>query len=1254
MIGWQLAYAHARKLEERGNWEAAAATYERLVQRGEAANPRVVFRLGHALFRLDRLDEALPHLDSAVELDPGQAGWHYRRAFVLERRKRFAEALAGYRTALELAPGQGWERRAAACRAGIAQERLEEVLRTKPPTWQLIEVLEEGLGARADDPRWLERLGDARFRMSRYPGAADAYADAGRLTPDASGLHFKEGWARELAGEPDAARRCYEQALRHEKAEELRAYGVGAWFQARGQWRLAAEHYAESLRRAGGSGELWYRLGLARQKIYDWAGAADALEAGLRVDPGAEKLYWRLGLSWERLGDAGKAEAAYARILGSAGPEHGYWKYRLGYVLAAQGRYRQACLAFGLSRPGWPLQLEEDPALPAAARAEPYFQQVLERELDRALAAQSAEACQRVGRQAEAAGCLALAAGAYQAAAERAADYQPELWFRLGCALMNSGRYREACTAFLETRQFKRPHGVDATAFLKQHHHRRQMPYTEYLETLPIQAGTVLYESSHGAAAAGNPLHLCRAILADPRFAGFRHVWVLNDRTRIPAEFAGRPDFIFVPRDSDLYLRYLATARYLVNDNTFPPYFLRREEQQYLNTWHGTPLKTLGRDIRGGLLEHRNAARNFLHATHLIAPNRFTADCLIERYDVAGLFPGRLALTGYPRIDAVVAADDEAAARLRRRLNIPVGGKVVLYAPTWRGSLEHRTVDRERLQADVAALASGDWHLLYRGHAMTDPSAAEADTWTVPPDIDTNDLLAIVDVLITDYSSIFFDFIPTGRPILHYAYDLESYREERGLYFELESMPGTLCRNLPELMLRTAEALADPAAATDTPEYRAGREKFCPLEDGRAAARVVEFFFFADSGHELPTGRNGKRNVLMFQGSFLPNGITTSYLNLASAIDSTENNVVLVVDPAALASRPERLENFGRNPEHVRVLARVGSHVLTPEERWVIDKFNARHTVDSEEMWQIIDRAFAREFRRVFGWADFDAIVCFEGYARFWTALLGSAPLKRARKSVYLHNDMVREWHNRFEYLEANFRLYRKYDRLISVTESVAEENRRRLAPRFGLDPDAFTYANNLINEQQTLLLAGEELDKDIAAFAGPAGDSGPFFVTAGRLSPEKGHLKLIRAFAAVTADRPDAKLAILGEGPLHGQLQEAIGQLGLDGRVLLAGRRDNPFPAVKRADCFVFSSDYEGQGLAVLEALILGRPVVSTDVVGPRSVLKDGCGLLVEDSSEGLAGGMRAFLAGAVPAGPFEPEIYRKDALARFAAEAL
>lgn len=96
-----------------------------------------------------------------------------------------------------------------------------------------------------------------------------------------------------------------------------------------------------------------------------------------------------------------------------------------------------------------------------------------------------------------------------------------------------------------------------------------------------------------------------------PEYAHLLHVWAVNDLGAIPADLLGRRNVVFVPLHSAEYMQYLATAGYLVNNVSFAPYFVRRPEQRYLNTWHGTPFKTLGRSMRGGLLDYENLQRNF-------------------------------------------------------------------------------------------------------------------------------------------------------------------------------------------------------------------------------------------------------------------------------------------------------------------------------------------------------------------------------------------------------------------------------------------------------------------------------------------------------------------------------------------------------------------------------------------------------------------------------------------------------------------
>jgi CDP-glycerol glycerophosphotransferase len=619
---------------------------------------------------------------------------------------------------------------------------------------------------------------------------------------------------------------------------------------------------------------------------------------------------------------------------------------------------------------------------------------------------------------------------------------------------------------------------------------------------------------------------------------------------------------------------------------------------------------------------------------------------MLERYDVGGLFRGAFSECGYPRLDSTLNAGPEEKAALRRKLGVGPDARVVLYAPTWRGELGDAHVDTERLLTDIKLLAGLDCALVFRGHHLVEKMLTDLPLGirVASSEIDTNELLSVVDILITDYSSIFFDFMATGRPILHYVYDLETYSRERGLYFDLGELPGDKCHDLSQLRDVLQGHLKTPF--TPGEGYRQAQRRFCPQDDGGAARRVVDTVFYGMDRWALTRPVDERQSLLFFLGSFMPNGITTSFINLVNNLDRRRFRPTVIVEPLNMAAFPERLEQFAKIPKDVAVLGRVGQMNLTIEERWVREEFESRHKLASPALWHIYQQAFRREYARIFGQSRFDVLINFDGYARFWASTFAFGP-DGSRKVIYQHNDMFDEWKVRFPYLGGIFNLCRHQDGLISVSPSVLESNLNNLQTPFSLDDQVFDFCNNPINPSLVQSLAQEGLETP--AFHDFSKETAVRFVTMGRLSPEKDHAKLIRAFTQVHAQNPDTALYILGDGPLRHQLENQITTLGLHRAVHLLGQQSNPFPFLKQADCFVFSSNHEGQGLVLLEALILGRPAVSTDIPGPRSVLEGGYGHLVDNSEAGLVQGMSDFLDGKLSFKAFDARQYQTEAMEMF-----
>lgn len=1138
-----------------------------------------------------------------------------------------------------------------------AHANLAAILARQGKWWQAVESWSAATNLDTSRASWFLHLGEAQEKMNRFALAAEAYQHAVELEPDHPHWYYLLGYMQEKAGQQNLADAAYAQAVARDPRKDLEAFGIGVFHQARGYWPEACDAYARELESKPLSAELRFKLGMAHDRCYRWQDAEAAYRNAIALKPETPYWHYRFGFVLERQRRFTQAAEAYAAAATLNPKPMPYWWYRCGYVLAEAGRHEEACLAYIKTcdaQTVWGegyISTEPGQAVDAMTpRIDDYLGGLPGDDwISRATVRDPADAqCHyQLGAARERSGDWDGAAEAYADAVARSNLHRPDWYYRLGFVLFCAGLNEKACEAFRETRTLGRPFGVDWSRYEKSAEHKMLMAYNEYLETLPIRDKHILYESMHGTSAGGNPLAIFECVSTNLLYAEWTHIWVLASDVRIPPNLAARSDVVFVERNSDLYLRHLATASYLVNDVTFPYWFIRRAGQKYLNTWHGTPLKKLGKDIPGEFMAHCNVQRNFLQATHLISPNIHTSDVLMGSYDVGGIISAELAEVGYPRIDRLLHPAPEQCAKTRAELGVTADKPVVLYAPTWRGEHGHAQFDVERLRDDIVAMARLPCQVVFRGHHMVEKMLDGLDLPVVVArqEIDTSDVLAITDVLITDYSSIFFDFLPLKRPILYYVYDVIEYTQARGLYFDVRSMPGTYCDSRESLVVALTRQCERPNV--DAQAYRAAIARFGAQEDGQAGARTVSFFLEEDDTHLVHRYDDARRSLLLFNGLFPPNGITSSFLNLTGKLAKEGSCLVTVaIDPARIAPQPAWLERLGKVPPTTKILGRLGRMVQSPEDYWVSEQFGRRKMLSSSPMWAALKRTYEREFQRVFGGARFDAVVNFEGYSAFWTTLLGLG-VRDTRNLSYMHSDMLEEHRAKHPTLRAIFETYRYYHSLVSVSQHMSSVNRQKLGGAFGLRDAVFVWCINSIDAEQISLRAREHLDDDLVPWI----NHGRCFLSLGRLSPEKDHAKLITAFDAVHAHCPQARLIIMGDGPLRDALRVQIRKLGLHDSVLLAGHRENPFPALARCHCFVLSSNHEGQPVVLLEAMALGKPIVATDIDGNRGVLQSDHGLLVENSVSGLRRGMEASIRGAAPPNPFDAEAYAQNALEQFEA---
>ncbi|KJQ53638.1 CDP-glycerol glycerophosphotransferase family protein [Microbacterium sp. SA39] len=336
----------------------------------------------------------------------------------------------------------------------------------------------------------------------------------------------------------------------------------------------------------------------------------------------------------------------------------------------------------------------------------------------------------------------------------------------------------------------------------------------------------VFFETFYGRSVGCNPQAIDRELAA--RAPGVHRYWSVVDLSVAVPEGA-----IAVVEGSPEWWHARGAARLLVVNDWLRRRFVRKPGQKVLQTWHGTPLKRLALH-RPGFDPRRMAAviKESRRWDVLLAQNTYSERILRKAY---AFFGRPIWVDGYPRNDALTTG---APAAIRAALGIAEGERVLLYAPTWRDDRAEMVdfIDLELLAVQADAV------VLVRGHSRTLPQGrdrAGARVIDVTGYPETAQLLLAADALITDYSSVMFDFSVTGKPMYFLVPDMDHYRGQlRGFYFDLPGRaPGPLVRTQDEL----AAALADPGQeATYASRYAAWRAQFNTRDDGRAAQRVVD------------------------------------------------------------------------------------------------------------------------------------------------------------------------------------------------------------------------------------------------------------------------------------------------------------------------------------------------------------------------------------------------------------------------------
>lgn len=496
----------------------------------------------------------------------------------------------------------------------------------------------------------------------------------------------------------------------------------------------------------------------------------------------------------------------------------------------------------------------------------------------------------------------------------------------------------------------------------KQNQDRRKAArsmYRQFLQTLPVDPDLTILEARNGRAIDGNIFYLLEVLATSDAYRHLKLVTVAEDaqaeqtiRRKIASFDSGRVDIVRL--HSEEYYRVMASAGFIVNDATIANFFIKRPEQIYLNVWHGTPLKTMGRKVSHEPHATGNVQKNFIIADYLLYPSEYMMEHMVEDYMLENLSGATVLLGGYPRNTAFF--DDGTREELRRTL-APEASRIYAYMPTWRPALMGEAL--QQILEEIDGNLADDEVMFVNVHPLAEETVEFDGFHSIrrfPREYENYRVLNASDALLTDYSSVFYDYAVSGRKIVLLTYDEKEYFSTRGLYEPISSLP------FPQV-----SAVRDALDALRAPkEYddKAFLEKYCSYEKPQAAEELCRRVFLGEScmeEREIPD--NGLPNVLVYGG------------DLAEG-ERTDRTMAFLADPGKPAAnyyltfnRKDLKERYGilfELPEGISYIGRAGTMWLDPAAQEISDRYK-KGKVSFEEYWKAVRPAFALERKRYYG-----------------------------------------------------------------------------------------------------------------------------------------------------------------------------------------------------------------------------------------------------------------------------------------------
>lgn len=547
----------------------------------------------------------------------------------------------------------------------------------------------------------------------------------------------------------------------------------------------------------------------------------------------------------------------------------------------------------------------------------------------------------------------------------------------------------------------------------------------------PIDNKAILINSQHGKNISGNMFYILKELTKNDDYKNYK-IYVAYDK-KCKNDFITKinkysmNNVMLIDVNTKKYAPILATCKFVFNDTSFPVYYIKPKGQVYLNTWHGTPLKTLGKSTTNDFYDIANLQKNFVEADYLLYPNKYTMEHMIEDYMIEDISDNKVMLCGYPRNEIFFNLNRKKQIRKELKLE---DKQLIAYMPTWRGNVRRVNVKKQIQQIEaylqyIDANLNENQIMFVNLHPYVENKIDLTKYEKIKaflPEYETYDFLNICDTLVTDYSSVFFDYAITQNKIILFTYDEEEYFKERGVYLDLDK--------LPFKRVKTPQELIEEINSTETINIKEFLEEFCKYDKKDISRRICKNIILnQETGIKIiDNNKKNNKNIFLYAGMLQKNDKTDELIRVINNTKIKENySYYISYITAKIKKNKTSLKELANKINYMGQLNSFSN--ISKLERillYLLRKYDKLYSLFRKKY----DEIFKTELKRIYVEIDIKTIIA---YGKVETSKLYTFANFEGEKILYLNDS------SQFN-TKINKKVYAKYDYILVTDDATLDK----------------------------------------------------------------------------------------------------------------------------------------------------------------------------------------------------------------------